>query len=295
MSFPARAGRTNWSARPAPADRGPRPRPGRPAAKAVKYLAIGRMGLATVIAYRGEYLLRSLTLVLIMYVFAVLWRIVYSAAGTDSIEGFELRDMIWYLAVTESLIYARPRLAGRIDIEVKSGALAYTLSRPYSYVLFHYAQTLGESVARGLIGFAAAGLVAAATVGPPPFEPAGIGLFLPVLLLAVTIDFLLSFCVGLLAFWVEETGPFALIYDRLLMLLGGMMLPLEVFPALLRRIAGWLPLSMIVYAPARLLVGGARFSAGSILLGQLGWGLAAATVCALVFRACVRRVNVHGG
>jgi ABC-2 type transport system permease protein len=260
-----------------------------------KYLAVARMGFRTATAYRGEYVLRSMFLVLILYVFAVLWRTVYSATGAQIIEGFSLRDMIWYLTITESIIFARPRLAGRIDAEVKSGTLAYTLVRPFSYILFHYAQTLGESAARGLISFLIGSTAVTLLVGLPPFELASLGVFALALLLGLTIDFLLTFAVGLLAFWVEETSPFVLIHDRLLMLLGGMMLPLEIFPPLLRAVAGWLPMSMVLYAPARLLVGGGALRPASVFLAQAVWIVISATICLLVFRAGTRRVNVHGG
>lgn len=263
--------------------------------KAAKYLAVARVGFATAVAYRGEYLLRCITLVLILYVFTALWSTVYGVTGATTIEGFALPDMLWYLVITESIIFARPRLAGRVDTEVKSGSLAYTLVRPYSYVWFHYAQALGEAAARGILSFCVGGAAVALFVGPPPFHLGNLGYFVVVLWLGASIDFMLSFAVGLLAFWVEETGPFAFIQERILMLLGGMMLPLEIFPPLLRTIAGWLPMSMIIYAPARLLVGAQTLRPGLVILTQLAWLAATASVCALVFRAGVKRVNVHGG
>ncbi len=263
--------------------------------KLAKYLAVGRVGFSTAIAYRGEYLLRCLTLVLVLYVFTVLWRTVYGVTGATVIEGFALPDMLWYLVITESIIFARPRLAGRMDAEVKSGSLAYTLARPYSYVWFHYAQTLGEAAARGLLSFCVGGAVVGMLVGPPPFHVANLGIFAVVLWLGSSIDFMFSLAVGLLAFWVEETGPFAFIQERLLMLLGGMMLPLEIFPGFLRSIAAWLPMSMIIYAPARLLVGAQTLQPGRIVITQLAWLAISALTCALVFRAGVRRVNVNGG
>jgi len=260
-----------------------------------KYLAVARMGFATAIAYRGEYLLRMLMLALILYVFATLWRTVYGATGAGIIEGFTLSDMVWYLVITESIVFSRPRLAGRIDTEVKSGTLAYTLVRPYSYILFHYAQALGESLARGIMSFAVGGAVVTLLLGPPAFNLGNAGFFVLALWLGATIDFLLTFAVGLLAFWIEETSPIAFIQDRLLMLLGGMMLPLEVFPAFLRAIARWLPLGMIIYAPARLLVGATTLQPWAVLMTQAGWLAATALLCTLTFRAGVKRVNVHGG
>ena len=261
----------------------------------VKYLAVGRMGFATAVAYRGEHLLRTAFLVLILYAFAVLWRTVYGASQAQVIEGFTLPAMIWYLVITEAIVFSRPRLAGRIDTEVKSGTLAYTLVRPYSYIMFHYAQSLGEALARGLMSFMVGGVTVSLLIGPPPFNVANIGFFAVALWLGATIDFLLTFAVGLLAFWIEETSPLAFIQDRLLMLLGGMMLPLEVFPAVLRTIAGWLPLSMIIYAPARLLVGATTLKPWPVLMAQVAWLAVAAVVCSATFRAGVKRVNVHGG
>ena len=274
----------------------PSPRARRSAARCVaKYLAIGRTGFATAVAYRGEYLLRSVMLMLILYVFTVLWRTVYAAGGHEVVEGFALRDMIWYLVITESIVFSRPRLAGRIDTEVKAGTLAYTLVRPYSYVMFHYAQTLGEALARGLMSFLVGGALVTLLVGPPAFNFGNVGFFLVALLLGATIDFLLSFAVGLLAFWIEETSPIAFIQDRLLMLLGGMMLPLEIFPAFLRTIAGWLPLGMIIYAPARLLVGADTLRPWTVLATQATWLVVTGVASTWLFRAGVKRVNVHGG
>jgi len=273
----------------------PRLTPGSPLRRVRKYFAVARMGFATATAYRKEYMLRSVFLVLILYVFTVLWRAVYSTTGTAVIEGFSLRDMVWYLVITESIVFSRPRLASRIDEEVKSGTLAYTLVRPYSYMLFHYAHTLGESAARGLMSFLVGGAAVTTIVGPPPFALANAGVFVVALWLGATIDFLMTFSVGLLAFWVEETSPFVLIHDRLLMLLGGMMLPLEIFPPLLRSIAGWLPMSMVLYAPARLLVGGGDLLPGRVFVIQAAWVLLAGAISVAIFRAGAKRVTVHGG
>jgi len=137
--------------------------------------------------------------------------------------------------------------------------------------------------------------MAALLVGAPPFGWSDLGAFVPVYVLAFTLDFFLTVPIGLMAFWVEETGPFNLLWTRLLMLLGGMMLPLEIFPPLLRRITGWLPMSLIVYAPARTLAGERLAFPWQVIAAQAGWLVAAVIVCMLTLRAGVKKVNVHGG
>ena len=55
-------------------------------------------------------------------------------------------------------------------------------------------------------------------------------MFILVLPMAFIIDFLGALLVGLCAFWLESTQGIALIYSRLMMLLGGLIVPLDVYP-----------------------------------------------------------------
>jgi ABC-2 type transport system permease protein len=72
--------------------------------------------------------------------------------------------------------------------------------------------------------------------------------------LAFMLDFLGNFLIGLAAFWLEDTTGLLLIYSRVTMILGGMLIPLELFPARLQPILRALPFAGIVYGPARMFV-----------------------------------------
>jgi hypothetical protein len=88
-------------------------------------------------------------------------------------------------------------------------------------------------------------------VGPIAFSVSGLALPL-----AFVVDFLGYFAIGLCAFWMESTAGLTLIYSRLTMLLGGMLMPMDIFPEGLKRIVQSLPFASIVYGPARLFVAG---------------------------------------
>ena len=113
-----------------------------------KYLAVGRVALATQAAYRLEMLLRTLFLAMILYVFVQLWSVTYEAMGRQTVAGFSVAQMIWYLMVTESILISRPRMTLEIDGEVRAGDVAYQLIRPYDYVLFRLARYLAERLLR---------------------------------------------------------------------------------------------------------------------------------------------------
>src|SRR5205823_7940169 len=91
-------------------------------------------------------------------------------------------------------------------------------------------------------------------VGPPQFSLVGLVAWPLVAFLALCIDFVAYFSIGLLAFWTEETQPFVFIFSRLTLVLGGVLAPLEIFPQPLRSIAQALPFSAILYGPARTLI-----------------------------------------
>jgi ABC-2 type transport system permease protein len=167
--------------------------------------------------------------------------------------------------------------------------------RPYAYAGYRFAMYVSERFVFFPVKLAVAAGLCLLYVGPVAFSPSGVALGLAALALATVLDFLLVFAIALLAFWTESTSSIGLIYDRLVMLLGGMLLPLEVFPEPLGSIARALPFSSLVYAPARLALGGAAEPA-EVLFGKLlAFILAALAVVALLNRAAMRRLTVNGG
>jgi ABC-2 type transport system permease protein len=131
--------------------------------------------------------------------------------------------------------------------------------------------------------------------GVPHFTWEGIAAWPVLAFLALCIDFVAYFSIGLLAFWTEETQSFSFVFSRLTLVLGGVLAPLDIFPQPLRSIAQALPFSSILYGPARTLV---HFDAGYLgfLLVQQLLTLAGGTLILLViYSIAIRRVNINGG
>ena len=133
-----------------------------------KYAAITRINLQSNLAYIGEFAYRSIFMVIILYVFIQLWRTTYSVTGTSQIAGLTLSDTIWYLVMTETIMLSKMRFAGKIAEEVKDGSLAYTIGRPYSYLLYHFFCGIGDTLLRMVINFVAGSILVTLLVGPMP-------------------------------------------------------------------------------------------------------------------------------
>ena len=260
-----------------------------------KYAWLGMVAARSNLAYAGEVATRTLFLGVILFIFLQLWRVTYSETGAERLGGFTLQQMLWYLAATEAIILSAPRVSQEVDQEVRTGALAVQLIRPLAYPLARLSTTLGERLVRFVMNAVVGALIVTAFVGPIPFSAPGLLLFAVALLSAFVLDFLGVFVVGLCAFWLEDTSGLTLIYSRITMILGGMLLPLELFPAPVQPLVNALPFAGIVYGPARMFVQpDAAFLAG-LLARQVTASLVLALAAALVYRAGIRRIHANGG
>jgi ABC-2 type transport system permease protein len=261
----------------------------------VKYFSVLWIDIRQQLAYRGEFLVRGVMIAMFMSIFVALWSTVYAIGGGSEIAGFRLSQVIWYLAMTETVILSGSRIYLEISDAVKSGDLAYTLIRPYSYLGFQIAHSLGSTFPRMLLNFTIASLVIVPFVRRIETSLPGIAGFLLLALLSAVLDAMIAVLIGLGAFFIEEVQPLHWIYSKLLMSVGGMFLPLDMFPAWLRRISDLLPFRFIIYAPARTFVAFEIDFFIRALVGQAMYIVVIAAILTLVWRWGQRRVVTHGG
>ena len=259
-----------------------------------KYLAIFKMNLLNNLAYPAELVTRSLMILLFMWIFFQLWRITFDSAGADSINGLTLRDTMWYLLLAETIELGRPRLARVISQQVKDGSIAYILNKPYNFLLYQLSSGLGDSLPRMLMLFVLGGGLVWMMAGPPPSL-----VNWPVALLALVGAWLLHFCfnalIGLAAFVTEEVTPFEWIYQKLVFVLGGMLIPLDFYPPWMQTISKSLPFAYMSYGPARLFVRPDMQVFVQILAGQTLWLLLLGGILIIAFSRGMKRLAVNGG
>ncbi|WP_081823867.1 ABC transporter permease [Paenibacillus sp. UNC451MF] len=262
--------------------------------KLIKYGAIGRITLRNHFAYVYDFLIRSIFLIIIMYIFVQLWRVTYQGEGSSLIEGYSYEQIIWYILFAEALTTAFPSLATRVEEEVKNGDVGYKLTRPLNYIGYHYVGYISEVGIRLLVNLCVGGLLGVALFGWPAFGWGWAG-FILMSAGAITVNFLLNMALALSAFWVEETRGLEFVYHKLLFTIGGMLMPLELFPQALQNACRWLPFQTVLYFPARTAVRWGDSSVLPMLLTQGIWIVLLAAGVALIYRQGVRKVNVNGG
>lgn len=270
------------------------PRVSTVALRLAKYSAVGRITVRNNLAYFYDFLLRGIFLLVILYVFVQLWSVTYDGEGARQIAGYSFEQIIWYLIFAETIILGSPRLMGKIEEEVTRGDIGYQLTRPMSYLLFHYSSYMGEALVRVLANLLIGGALGLSLFGIPEHGMGWVG-FLLVMIGALTINFLLTMMLALCSFWVEETRGLEFVYNKMLFTIGGMMMPLEIFPEYLQRICQWLPFQTVVYFPAKAAVHFDWGMVGKMMLTQVFWVVVLSILLGLVYRKGVTKLNVNGG
>ena len=256
-----------------------------------KCLAFARISAALTRAERGELLGRALFFPLILGVFSALWRAVAEAGMPIAMRPSTL---VWYVAATEWVLLSTPQIQFQIERDVRNGDIAYRLPRPVSYLTAALAEGFGSLAMRAPIMAVAALLSAVAFAGLPE-HPRGLLFLAPLGFCASAILMVFNVCMGILAFWFQAIAPIHWVWQKLSFVLGGLMLPLELFPEAIQWCARATPFPTVLYGPARFMMGSGVEHAAGLTLALALWLCVALGLAVLLYGRVLRSIAINGG
>ena len=245
--------------------------------------------------YRVQGLLWLLFAIIRPVVFLAAWSAAASAQG-GSIGSYTIGDFAAYY-VCLSLVSQLTRAWDFYDfeLEVRQGKLAPKLLRPLHPL--HYA-IVGNLVykATTLPVLLPVLVVIAWTFGAHfQTQPWHLVLFLPSVVLAGALQFLVCWVLAALAFWTTRVHAVTHLYDRLVFVFSGQIAPLTLLPGWLAAIGYALPFSYMLWAPAEILRGGMPVDqALFVLAAQAVWVVAAWAAFAFIWRLGLRQFSAVG-
>ncbi len=259
-----------------------------------KYVAMGMADVLENVSYVWNQLLQAAFIGVIIWVFLQIWTAVY--AGKPTIEGFTMTQMLWYLAFAEVLLNTTGNdFIEKIGTEVKNGTIGMYLLRPMHYLGREFSVLLINFIYGYLTLGVVAFIITYALVGALPVTITSLLFIVPILLLAAAMSFLIVMALGLSSFWFEDASSTYFIYQKIVFILGGMLMPLDMYPAWLQPALQYLPTTFMMYLPAKLFVHFSMDQFVYVLVGQLIWIVIILVILLLVYRAGVKEVTVHGG
>lgn len=197
-------------------------------------------------------LFSSLLISIITATLGFLW--IAALPDGESIRGYDAVSMVWYIAVAEAAVNGvDQRLMLRIGDDLRRGDLTIELLRPVTLVWMVVSRELGRSIARFALSLPACCAVAWLLVGPPP-SWTGLALLAITGPLAVLVQMLLVVGASASSLWLGDTTAAWFVLQKLVFLLGGMLLPLEFWPGGVGEVLMVLPWASTAYVPAHLAV-----------------------------------------
>lgn len=257
-----------------------------------KYSAIFR--LAVIHSFKNYKNLIGLGLFLVtcLLIFAHLWKL---TATQTVIIHLPPDQLLWYIALNEWVLIAIPEIQQEMELDLRSGRLAYLLPRPLSYLGAIFFEGLGilyvNLFVLGLVAF----LFTWVVVGIFPFDVLSFGTILVLGVLAGMVGIIFKMIVGISAFWLQEVTPFDWIWEKLLFALGGLILPLAAYPLWIQKIAYCTPFPGILGQRSALAIDFNFHSAFQVAESLLFWGFISLSCLIFFYRKGLRILEIEGG
>jgi ABC-2 type transport system permease protein len=258
------------------------------------YPTLLRVGLASSVAYRAEFLVWMLATTMPLVMLAVM----SAMAAEGPVGRFDQHGFVAYYLVT--LIVRQMTgawVAWEMVQEIKEGTLGLRLLRPIHPLASYSAESLAALPLRAIVALPITIVVLVVAAGKDlTHDPVNVVIFIVSIAGAWLLNFGVSAIIGTLGLYLESSLQVWELWLGGFMLLSGYLIPLSLFPPWLEKTARVLPFAYLQAFPVETLTGiRDRHEALAGLGMQLGWAAVAWVALAILWTRGVKRFAAYGG
>jgi ABC-2 type transport system permease protein len=247
-----------------------------------KYRKVFMLGLQEQMEYRANYLFETVIGLITFLVLFFLWRSIYQSNHGQPIAGLDFREMLTYIMLAKFwdwVIDPSLEIDQMLPEDIRNGGLNRFLTRPLNDRFYRFSLYLSHKLLQVLMRFVPVAAMIWLLPGVFTLAPSPGWWLLPAAgLLALLLQFSLSYMIAMVSFWWLEIWGVLFLKRMVISFLAGAWLPLSLFP---EKVAGFfmaLPFHYMIFFPIQIVQG--KLATGAILSGllvQLLW-IAAFTV-----------------
>ena len=263
-----------------------------------KYIPFFRTSLMNMLIYRGSIVLWLLLDVFQFFMMVFLWMSVYN--HSDSIQGFTLNEMLLYYLLTNLFfVFSDTETMYMMNEEIREGRISMMLIKPISYKARLYSEVFGRVI--GIFSLTLPIVLLTGTVLVLAFNmPLDIRilnvliavLFIPLIFMMM---FELSYFFGTISIHITNVFGLAILFNVMIRVLSGQLIPLALYPKSLLNILSYLPFKYMSY-PVLIILNKIPLSeayTGLVLLAI--WVGIFFMLSSLTFKASMKKIVVFGG
>jgi ABC-2 type transport system permease protein len=265
-----------------------------------KYLHVIGIGLQSNLAYRVNYLTRTLFSFIPLFAMLSLWRTIYAHPAGGVSSGFSEAQMMFYylLVAVVDVLTAVNEDDWQIAADIREGNISQFLLKPVDYLWYRLALFFSGRIA--FIAVAALPLaVFIFCFRQYVMAPASLTALLvfPVsLVLTALLQFFISYAMAMLAFWLLEISTLIFILFAFEYLASGHLFPLDILPPVIRDVLFLTPFPYQMYFPISIYLGkSAGMDMWRGLVIQFLWVMAAYVFARWMWRRGIKKYSAFGG
>lgn len=261
-----------------------------------KYWLIFKNSVQTALAYRFNTFASLISEGLVFAVMAYLWLSVYHQG--NKIGDYTLKGLILYYLLTRFInLTIKSWDIGRIVGEViRHGEISQYLVKPLSFIGENFVANLGAIFYRVFI-YAIVFLAIILFGFKANFPTAAVFIYFSLsIAIAIVINFLIFYTVGISTFYFGFVMGFNFIVSTIASFLAGNFIPLDILPSYLLNIANYLPFKFIAFIPVSIITGKISLdNAPVILLSGFAWIIILYLFSVILYKQGLKRYEAFGG
>jgi ABC-2 type transport system permease protein len=216
--------------------------------------------LRKLLAYRGDLFVQFIgPIVSELGIAYFLWKAIFEHLGATQLGGYSFHGMMFYylLAPLIDRVIRGSEWKSNISVDIYDGSLTRYLVYPISFFIYKFFTQVAESLIRLiqlLIGVTAF-IIAFGIPVEFKIQLANVLAGSLLVVFAIGLYFLLAALIELVAFWADNVWSLMVTLRFTILLLGGSLIPLSLFPAWSRSLLALTPFPYFISFPIRTLQG----------------------------------------
>jgi len=261
-----------------------------------KYLAIIKISLLSVMAYRLSFLMWRIRTIFTFLTIFYFWSSVIPQ--NNSLFGYSHSQMLTYVfGITIIGIFVFSSSTNSVGEEINDGNLSNFLLKPINYFSYWLTQDLGDKIVN--LAFTIIELLILFLLLRPPIflQKDLVTILLTVFagLIAAITYFFINMLMGFIAFWNPEIWAPRFIFFVLLGFFAGQYFPLDILPKPVFEFFQLLPFAYLLYFPVKVYLGQLVF--GQVVQGfavGIGWSIVIFFIMIFVWKRGLRSYSAQG-
>lgn len=223
-----------------------------------KYIYCFTMGISKATEYRFDFFFSYFGALFPILIQVSMWKAIYETTGEGILYGYTYHKMLLYtffVGVTAKFISTG--FEWEINDDIKNGGLNKYMVKPINYCYYRGACFFGERFSLSIIFLIILVVISGIfkSLGYFEIDLLGIGQFIVAILLALVLNFVVFFIVGLLGLWFSEISRIFPAISIIIMVISGGIFPLDILGDSFNRVILFLPFKYMLQFPVEIITG----------------------------------------